>query len=422
MKGTMNRISYFGPNIVGGLNEPRLQTPVFFVGIQRDVTPPLVLGRSRLQRMRVILVEPDGALDAGEGGDNSALELLPRLPAPPHHLALQPRLVEGEILRGENDELYERIGKRIRRLRRLACGPSGEILDVADSRLLAPPQTGRAPAPSRAEEDAKSRLQPAPKPDAVFRKLLPGSGQWRVVPFGAFKQMLALQLTHPERLRDTHRLPCQAQVFELTAPQQVDQVAAAIFGDAAPGQLLPLTASAVLQLQLAPVLPPPSRVPRSGPRTAGMLLPGDRVFHLHLANDPTAEEAEPQCPPEKTQPSSAVALKTTIPERFAKPWEFQATREEALYDLICASTFWGALGGKLRRLIHWFAFRREFHKWQVLLNGRSADEQLWSVRPPRGGLTHRFVLAWAKKSIEVGGYDPRSMLTEWQIFWRRKGV
>ena len=116
------------------------------------------------------------------------------------------------------------------------------------------------------------------------------------------------------------------------------------------------------------------------------------------------------------------ALKTNGPERFIKPWEFQISREEALYDLSCASTFWGALGDKLGRLVHRFAFRREFRKWQVLLNGRSVDEQLWSVRPPRGGLTHPFVQTWAKNAIELAEYDPRNMLTEWQIFWRRKGV
>ena len=82
----------------------------------------------------------------------------------------------------------------------------------------------------------------------------------------------------------------------------------------------------------------------------------------------------------------------------------------------------GAIGGTLHRLVHCLAFRREFRKWQVLLNGKSPDEQLWSVRPPRGGLTHRFILAWAQNALQLAGYDPRNMLTEWHIFWRRKGV
>jgi hypothetical protein len=32
------------------------------------------------------------------------------------------------------------------------------------------------------------------------------------------------------------------------------------------------------------------------------------------------------------------------------------------------------------------------------------------------------VLAWTTNAIARGGYDPRNMLTEWHIFWRRKGV
>src|SRR5207253_5296189 len=120
--------------------------------------------------------------------------------------------------------------------------------------------------------------------------------------------------------------------------------------------------------------------------------------------------------------ASAQRLKTTVPGNFVRPWEFQMSREEALYDLSFASNFLGSLGGKLRRLIHCLAFRRELRKWQMLLHGKNADEQLWSVRPPRGGLTHRFVQAWAQSALQLAGYDSRNILAEWQIFLRRKGV
>ena len=127
-----SRISMFEPRGIAGFDEPQMQmrAPMFFVGIQREIAPPLVFGQNRFQRMRVILVEPGEAIDLAGAGDDSLPEVLPPLPAPPHHLALQPRLVQGEILRGENDELYEKIGGRIRRLRRLVSGPRGEILDV----------------------------------------------------------------------------------------------------------------------------------------------------------------------------------------------------------------------------------------------------------------------------------------------------
>jgi hypothetical protein len=399
---------------------------MFFVAIQREQSPPVCFGRSRLERMRVIAVQPRD-LDPNTFNDEAvepAFEVLPRLSALPHHRTLQPRLVNGEILRGENDEFYERIGNRIRRLRNLASGPGGEILDVAAAVKPVQPQRARTvetpqPTPENAPQDAQP--QASAPPDGAFRKLLPDPGQWCIVPFGAFKQMLAPQLAHAERLRDVHRLPCHTQVFEVTAQQHIEQLAGAIFGEGTPGRLLRLTVSAAVQLQLAPVLPPP-RILGSGPRAPGMLSPGDRVFYLQIASDPTIEEAEPQQAPENIQPSPAQALKTRIPERFLKPWEFHFSREEALYDLSCASTFPGCLSGKLRRLVHCVAFRSELRRWQVLLSGKSIDEQLWSVRPPHGGLTHPFVQSWAKNAIELGGYDPRNVFTEWQVFWRRKGV
>jgi hypothetical protein len=111
-----------------------------------------------------------------------------------------------------------------------------------------------------------------------------------------------------------------------------------------------------------------------------------------------------------------------IPERLLRPSEFQLSREEALFEMITGATFVGWLGGKLRRLVHCLASYRGFRKWQVLVNGKSVDEQLLTVRSPRGGLTHGLILAWTKKAIPLGGYDPRNMPTEWHKYWRRKGV
>src|SRR5215471_2751914 len=194
-----NRVSFFEPEVTGGF-DGGLHPPMFFVAIQRETAPPVCFGQSRLQRMRIIFVEPERAANRGEPNGEPAFELLPQLPALPHRRALQPRLVNGEILCGENDELYERIGNRIRRLRALAAGPNGEVVDIAKS-----------------EPSMKNETLPAETSSGGFRRLLPESGERRVVPFGSFKQMLASQLAHPERLRDAHRLPCQAEVFEVTA-------------------------------------------------------------------------------------------------------------------------------------------------------------------------------------------------------------
>ena len=423
-----NRINFFEPAGIAGFDEPAAQrrAPMFFVGIQRDISPPLMFGHSRLQRMRVIVVEPDEAIDLADpvgAEDDSATEVLPQLPPFPPHPALQPRLVKGEILRGENDELYEKIGGRIRRLRRIVSGPNGEILDVADFGPPGLPARARV-VTSRVEETSEIPPSAPETSTPGFRALLPEPGQWRVVCFGQYKQMLAPQLAHPERLRDAHRLPCHVQVYELLAPQKFDDLVAAIVGSsAASSELHSLTPQVVMQLQLAPLLPAPPRIPRPAQRESGVVLPGERLFRLRLASDPTADETEPQNP--ALAPAAAnipPTLKTSVPERFLKPWEFHLSREEALYDLSCASTFPGWLSGKLRRLVHCLAFRSELRKWQVLLSGKSIDEQLWSVRPPRRGLTHPFVQSWAKNAIELAGYDARNMLIEWQVFWRRKGV
>ncbi len=416
-----NRVSFFEPELLGGFDAPTTHPPMFFVGIQREATPPICFGQSRLQRMRIIFVDPDRATGASEKDGEPPFELLPQLPALPHRRALEPRLVNGEILRGENDELYERIGNRIRRLRTLAAGPNGEVIDVARTDTAQEQPSPCAPAEaSPAKSDSSARSADA---SASFRRLLPEPGQFRVVRFDSFRQMLAPQLAHPERLRDVHRLPCHASVFEVTAPQRLEQLGKIILGDQAIGQVQLLTLPIVMQLHLRSVLPP-SQLQRAT-RAHGIVLPGDCVFHLRLTNDPTVEEtvterggAEIAAPAY----NDAYTVRMDIPEQFVKPWEFQISREEALYDLTCAATFLGSLGSKLRRLVHFAAFRAELRKWQMLLHGKTMEEQLWSVRPPRGGLTDRFVQAWAQSALQLAGYDSCNMLAEWRIFWKRKGV
>jgi hypothetical protein len=237
--------------------------------------------------------------------------------------------------------------------------------------------------------------------------------------------MLAPQLAHPERLRDAHRLPCHTRVFEVTAPQQLEQIGKIILGESAARKLQLLTPAVVTQLQLGSLLPPPQS--HFAVRTHGIVLPGDRVFHLRLTNDPTANETAPEGEAPGINAAgyhnpSMPLVKTSIPDEFVRPWEFHLSREEALYEISCASTFLGSLGGKLWRAVHFAAFRRELRRWQMLLNGKTTDEQLWNVRPPRNGLTHHFIRAWAQSALQLAGYESGQMLAEWRIFWRRKGV
>jgi len=122
------------------------------------------------------------------------------------------------------------------------------------------------------------------------------------------------------------------------------------------------------------------------------------------------------------QNTNARYLKTTIPEQWVKPWEFQISREEALYDMRADAAARSAPFAFIRDLTDRFGNRRAWRKWQALLAGKSLDEQLWDVRPPRGLISGAAVRDWARQTLEQAGYDPRVMLAEWEIFWRRKGL
>jgi hypothetical protein len=268
----------------------------------------------------------------------------------------------------------------------------------------------------------------------------PDPGQWRVLRWGDFKGVLAPQVAHPEHLRDTHQLPCYVQVYEAVTPQRLESLAAMVLGDPrGVGQLLPLTDAMAGKLGL-PALPQRRpQVPSHIRRESGLVSPHDCVFRLQLAHDPTMGEGprdsrRPQAAPEPGEPHPPAANtdatpavnrqgpKAAVPERFLKPWEFQLGREEVLYDMHITATRRRGLSSLLNWLIGRAGGRREFHKWQVLLYGKSLEEQLWAVRPPKGGVSHPGVREWAQQTLELAGYNPHAMLLEWEIFWRRKGL
>ena len=128
-----------------------------------------------------------------------------------------------------------------------------------------------------------------------------------------------------------------------------------------------------------------------------------------------------QPPPEGGIPS-AQGMKTTIPEQWVKPWEFQISREEALYDMRADASSRNSPLAFILDMTNRFGHRQDWRKWQALLAGKSLDEQLWAVRPPRGMIARAAVRDWARQTLEQAGYDARMMLAEWEIFWRRKGL
>jgi hypothetical protein len=442
---------------------------VFLVAIHGGLFTPPTHERNPMQHMRVVVLPPNQASefessDLLPGAFRHALPPMPPALPMPQEKRHQLRPVEGEILRGRQGRLYEKIGEQIRPLHKLVSGSRGQVFEVvppeeptpeitvqADSndppQEYARPQHGNFPRSSRQRKEngelnhAGPVTQPVaqnPKP-VPYRKLFPDPGQRCVIRLGDFKSLLAPQLAHPERLRDTHRLACYLQVYEVAVAQRLESLAASALGDAGRvNQLRLITEPITQQLGLTSLLRNRPRAPGHFPREAGLLLPGERVFQLRLAQDPTADDAAPS---ERQSPVGFAAvesstqgdvetpvrmpahgLKTTIPDRYMKPWEFKATRDEALYDMNVTATFAKWSSSLSIWLKSWIRSRGEFKKWQVLLSGKNADEQLWAVRLPKGGVSHPAIRDWASKTLETAGYDPRTMLLEWEIFWRRKGL
>jgi hypothetical protein len=438
---------------------------VFLVAI-RGGLPSVPHERNSMQRMRVVV------LPANQPGEFDSSELLPgvfRRPFPPMPPALplareeRARPVRGEILRDQEGRLYEKIGEQIRPLNKLVSGSGGQVLELVRSRrpiaeTHAPVEKNAPPVDSQKAQGGNAfggglerkrngefdRAGPVTRPPgetpkpAFHRKLFPDPGQGRVIRLGDFKSVLAPQLAHPERLRDTHRLACYLQVYEVTRAQRLESLAAAVLGDRGSAtQLQPLTEPLAYQLGLAPLLRNRPRALSNVPRETGLLLPFERVFRLQVAQDPTADDVVPgvqqpaiDLPPKESsashrQPPASVlgeGLKTAIPERYNKPWEFKSTRDEALYDMNVRATFAGWFSYLAGWLKCWTRGRGELKKWQFLLSGKSADDQLWAIPLPKGGVSHSSIRDWARKTLETAGYDSRTMLLEWEIFWRRKGL
>lgn len=145
----------------------------------------------------------------------------------------------------------------------------------------------------------------------------------------------------------------------------------------------------------------------------------------HQSLQPRAEQ-RPHHAPQATETSPAAAarggLKTAIPEEWVKPWELRLSRDEALYDMRIEASTSSSITGAIRNLKRRIGSRQAFRKWQSLLCGKSLDEQLWGVRPPAGQFWRPQVREWAHRVLAQAGYDPGVMLSEWEIFWRRKGL
>jgi hypothetical protein len=312
----------------------------------------------------------------------------------------------------------------------------GELEDVTDE--------------ARARGDRRRPSGHPMRTRSGLRCLLPRPGVKRAVSFGEFKTQISAQLAHPERLRDTHRLPCCVQLYRVTLAQPRLDVAKRLLGaGASAADLLMFTPDVARRLQL----PPPRHAqPRNGEarQESPWLNAGEEVVELRVIHDHTQDagrEEGAQAPREhapaklpvtasaqpapqpivipRAEPSppapSASVIRKEIPPRFLTTPDFKLTREEALFDMAVAATTRGPIEA-IKRIAGTFSRRRELERWRALLDGHERDEQLWQVRPPHAALTDRRSKDWARRALTLGGYDTEHMLREWELYWRRRGV
>jgi len=392
---------------------------VFLVSLERSPALP-VPDRAPFRQLHVMVVR---------SGETAHLDVpvalmtvLPRAPSPQlteAEAGLFPSTLRGDILWSDGERFYEKIGRRIMPLRALAAGPRGEVFAFRTPRTR-PIRSGMPPRGSEAVVELE-RDQAAPGGATRARTAATPVARTRcLVRWGDFQAMLSGQIAAPDRLRDSHRLPCCVHVYEVRRPQALTSLAAAILGESTGlDRVRVLDEEAASGLGLAGLLR--GRAAPAHARRSGVLLEGQLVFRLEIERDPTAEAASPAAAatPRAAPVEAPPQGKKSIPESYSRPWDFLLSREEAEYDLALQSTGTGSIRSLLRR---WLKGDRDARRWRALLAGKTPDEQLWAVRPPRGGLGESELRKWAEQMLQQAGYDAGAMLREWEIYWRRKGL
>jgi hypothetical protein len=357
----------------------------------------------------------------------------------------------GEAMADEAGNFYEVNGQQLRPLGVLVRDERGRIFEVQPAPETQPAATEypRASA-SEAEQirlasttnngyHLETTSRPAhpqgiqTEPSPAYRTIVADPGLYLQLPWAHVKRELAPYLKHPEKLRDHDVLECHAQIYEAQRTLPAAQLASLALGDAAfASQLHPLT-QAKAQMLGAPQLFKPSREPFEMRATSRHIYAGQRVYRLWPVFDPTVERGNTSCRPFVASTKKDATPRNQIPQQSLNPLQFKYSREEVLYDMQ------GVLGtlppesGALACWLFVYPLRllktlitsvlsiRQMKKWRALLKGKSPDEQLWTVTPPRGFSYHHTVRRWAEELLTQAGYDPGRMCLEWEIFWRRKG-
>jgi hypothetical protein len=357
----------------------------------------------------------------------------------------------GEAMADGAGNFYEVHGQQLRPLGELVSDERGRIFEVQSVRQAQPAATEHPRASASEPEQIRlastthnghhveTTSRPArtqviqTEPSPAYRTVLADPGLYLQLPWARVKSELAPHLKHPDKLRDDDLLECYAQIYEAQRTLPASQLAAAELGDATlASQLHPLT-QARAQMLGALQLFKPTREPFEMRATSRQIHAGQRVYRLWPVFDPTIERDNISGRPSGASAEKAATLRKQIPQQYLNPLQFKCSREEVLYDM---QGVLGTLPSESRALTRWMfiyplrllkVFRivssssGRMKKWRAMLKGKSPDEQLWAVTPPRGFSYHPTVRRWAEETLTQAGYDPGHMLVEWEIFWRRKG-
>ena len=378
---------------------------------------------------------------------------------------LMPREITGEILRDSNGRLYEKLGDYVRPVNQLFADSRGQMIDLAPVRDITDNgvpgrqakdnyRTSSGAPYSRKDSttnDAGDQIDFVPgnhiSPPSqetrpfgeIARRLIPEPGLWRLVRYADFIDVISSQLADPRRLQPGHQLACYVQIYELTAGQTMttlDETALAELGKA--GKLLPLSHDLCRRFALNLPRPALGLATTRHTFSPGLAPAGSRFITLRAALDPTSTPIQQTVAKPAHQPSQPATpepqivataeppvnpvhtIKATIPEAFTKPWELKFSRDEAVYDMTlqASRSGWQEMLARVKNRIA----NRDMKKWQALLQGKSAEQQLWEITPPAGAIANPRIRRWAEQTLQLAGYDVPRMLAEWEIFWRRKGL
>jgi hypothetical protein len=452
---------------------PRIRKRFSLIALQEELQLPLHHGLVGTRMLKIMRIEQSAALPDAltlprsplrEPGSGSAqLAVTPRRTLPPPQP--EPPGLEGwldgqrvhlrsvgEAMTDEAGNFYEVLGQQLRPLGELVSDEQGRIFEVQRGRQAQPAATEQPRASANEPEQIRlsstthnghhveTPSRPArtqgiqTEPPPAYRTIVADPGLYLKLPWARVKEELAPHLKHPEKLRDDDLLECYAQIYEAQRMLPAAQLATLVLGDAAlASQLQPLT-QAKARILGGPQLFKPTREPFEMRAASRQLYAGQRVYRLWPVFDPTIERDNTSGKLSVASAEKAATLRTQIPQQYLNPLQLRVSREEVLYDM---QGVLGTLPPQAQVLTRWLfiyplrllkvflsvlASNRRLKKWRVMLGGKSLDQQLWTVTPPRGFSYHPTVRRWAEETLTEAGYDPAYMLTEWEVFWRRKGL